>query len=84
MHIIAADVGGTKTRLIYADADNANNILFEARYPSGEFNSFEPLLNTFIHDSGIDQGSVDAMMLALPGLVNESTAKLTNLPWVIQ
>lgn len=83
MHIIAADVGGTKTRLIYADLEHTNNILFEARYPSGEFDSFEPLLRTFIHESGLKGTTVDAMTLALPGLVNESTAKLTNLPWVI-
>jgi len=83
MHIIAADVGGTKTRLAFADASAPHNVLYEARYLSGEFDSFEPLLQTFMKESGaIDR--VDALTLALPGLVSDSSARLTNLPWTIK
>ena len=39
MNIIAADVGGTKTRLILADAHEPLNVLFEKRYLSGEFDT---------------------------------------------
>ena len=84
MNIIAADVGGTKTRLIFADADEPGKVLFEARYVSGEFDSFEPLLETFIHDSGSTASQVESLTLALPGLVTDSSARLTNLPWVIE
>ncbi len=84
MYIIAADVGGTKTRFVFANSDDPGNILFEARYPSGEFESFGPLLQTFIDESGADHGQVDVLMLALPGLVSESSATLTNLPWTIE
>ena len=84
MNIIAADVGGTKTRLIYADVDEPGKVLFEARYVSGEFEAFEPLLETFIHDSGSTTSQVESLTLALPGLVTDSTARLTNLPWVIE
>jgi glucokinase len=84
MNIIAADVGGTKTRLIYADTDEPGKVLFEARYLSSEFDSFEPLLETFIHDSGSSVSEVDSLTLALPGLVSDTTAHLTNLPWVIE
>ena len=84
MHIIAADVGGTKTRLVYASADEPRNVLYEARYASGEFEGFEPLLRTFIRDSGSAANQVDGLTLALPGLVNGPTAHLTNLPWVIE
>ncbi len=84
MHIIAADIGGTKTRLTFADVDEPDNVLYEARYLSGDFNSFEPLLQTFINESGAVDGQIDALTLALPGLVSETSARLTNLPWVIE
>ncbi len=84
MKIIAADVGGTKTRLIYADVGEPGKVLYEARYISGEFDSFEPLLETFIHDSGSTASQIDSLTLALPGLVSGNSARLTNLPWVIE
>jgi len=84
MKIIAADVGGTKTRLIYADAKEPQNVLYEARYKSAEFDSFAPLLETFLQDSGSSASQVETLALALPGLVSSDTARLTNLPWVIK
>lgn len=84
MHIIAADVGGTKTRLVFADADEPGHVLYEARYPSGDFDGFEPLLKTFIHDSGPDSKKINTLTLALPGLVDKDSADLTNLPWHIE
>jgi len=82
MNVIVADVGGTKTRLVFADTKEPAKVLYEARYMSSEFDGFEPLLKTFIHDSGSNH-SVDALTLALPGLVNETSTRLTNLPWTI-
>jgi glucokinase len=89
MHVIAADVGGTKTRLVFADSEQPRKILYEARYMSGEFDAFESMLHTFIKDIGsvgaiADVSSVGALTLALPGLVSDSSARLTNLPWVIE
>ncbi len=88
MNIIAADVGGTKTRLIVADADEPLNVLYEKRYLSGEFDGFEPMLQTFIKEcessARVDSSRVESLALALPGLVSDSSARLTNLPWVIE
>jgi glucokinase len=89
MNIIAADVGGTKTRLVYADTDEPFNVLYEKRYLSGEFDDFEPILQAFIKECGsagvmVDTAGVNTITLALPGLVNDSSARLTNLPWVIE
>ena len=84
MNIIAADVGGTKTRMMCADANAPQHVLYEARYKSGEFNGFETLLETFMRESGSDSHGVDTLALALPGLVGDSSATLTNLPWVIE
>lgn len=84
MHIIAADVGGTKTHFMFTDAEKPGNIIYEARYQSAAFDSFEPLLQSFMNDSGAVHGQVDVLMLALPGLVSETSATLTNLPWTIE
>lgn len=89
MYIIAADVGGTKTRLAFADAAQPDNILYEKRYLSGDFDGFSNLLQAFIDESNsaevlASSSRVDTLALALPGLVNESSARLTNLPWVIE
>ncbi len=89
MNIIAADVGGTKTRLIVASADEPRYVLYEKRYLSGEFDSFEPMLQTFIKEcelagAMVDASRVDVLTLALPGLVSDSSARLTNLPWTIE
>ena len=83
MNIIAADVGGTKTRLVVANANTPDEVLYEARYSSGDFDSFEPLLQTFIEESGCENSQLAVLSLALPGVVNGAEAKLTNLPWTI-
>ena len=84
MHIIAADVGGTKTRLVITDTDEPDQVLYEARYASGDFDSLEPLLRRFIADSGAKDRPLEALSLALPGVVSGSDARLTNLPWTIR
>ncbi len=83
MNIIAADVGGTKAWLVYANANTPDEVLYEARYNSGDFDSFEPLLQTFMEESGCDNSQLRVLSLALPGVVSGSEAKLTNLPWTI-
>jgi len=83
MNIIAADVGGTKTRIVLANADTPDEVLYEARYSSCDFDSFEPLLQTFMDESGCDNSQLAVLSLALPGVVNGAEAKLTNLPWTI-
>ena len=81
--ILAGDVGGTKTRLVVADTERPEDVLYEARYNSADFDGFEPLLKTFIEESGSDNSHLAALSLALPGVVNGAEARLTNLPWTI-
>jgi len=83
MNVIAADVGGTKTRFVFADTDAPRRILHEGRYDSREFAAFYPLLHAFLRDSGLQGESVDMLSLALPGVVDEHQARLTNLPWLL-
>ena len=84
MFIIAADVGGTKTRMVSATVDEPDRVLHEERYQSAEFDGFETLLQNFMRDSGLSETQLDTLSLALPGLVNGASAKLTNLPWTIE
>ncbi len=89
MTIIAADVGGTKTHMAIVDPLAARQappagVLFEAIYPSQQFSDFTPLLQTFIEESGAPVSESSTLSLALPGVVDESRATLTNLPWVIR
>ena len=83
MNVIAADVGGTKTRIAFAETDAPQRILHEARYESGEFDGFDPLLRAFLRDNGLQGEAVDVLSLALPGVVEEHRARLTNLPWLL-
>ena len=83
MSIIAADVGGTKTRLVYVAQDAPDDILFEASLVSGDFASFAELLTGFIAQIKFVKEGLSRLSLALPGVVEGDIAKLTNLPWVI-
>jgi glucokinase len=84
MFIIAADVGGTKTHLVCADASQPAQVLYEARFECEKFDNFESLLQAFIGACGSKvTGAVSELVLALPGPVDGDRAQLTNLPWVI-
>ena len=83
MQLIAADVGGTKAWFVASDTGSPDRILYEARYNSRDYSSFESMLQVFIEESGCDNRQLAMLTLALPGVVRGSSAKLTNLPWTI-
>lgn len=83
MNIIAADVGGTKARLVYARCGKQVDIIHEARLLSADFDSFESLLRKFISEIDAWNFGFNVLSLALPGIVEDNVARLTNLPWVI-
>jgi glucokinase len=83
MNVIAADVGGTKTRLVFADTEAPQRILHEARYECADFDGFDSLLHAFLRDNDLQGEAVGMLSLALPGVVEEQRARLTNLPWTL-
>jgi len=83
MNIIAADVGGTKTHLVYVNAERPDIILYEAKYQCKDYDNFEVLLSTFIQDSCLVDETLDVLSLAVPGVIKKGVARLTNLPWTI-
>ncbi len=79
MNIIAADIGGTKSRLAIMDAASGE-LLHEAQLLNRDYDNFYDLLADFV-DSG--KQAVQKLYLALPAPINADEVKLTNLHWTI-
>ena len=77
--ILAADIGGTKSRL--ALADQGGSVVAEKRYPSREFDDLETVLEAFLRDFSIRREEIDRLALALAAPVTGECVDLTNLPW---
>lgn len=87
--LLAGDIGGTKTilRLVERTADGEMNALYECRYPSGEFPDLVPIVQQFLTESAAKlelAPQPEKACFAIAGPVVNNTAKLTNLPWVLE
>ncbi len=83
MRVLAADIGGTHSRLIYADVTNNNySIIAERQYLSAEYETFYDLLNHFMIESDVIT-PLDSACIAVAGPVGNEIVKVTNLPWVV-
>ncbi|MGK7904914.1 MAG: glucokinase [Hormoscilla sp.] len=81
--LLAGDIGGTKTilRLVEAAADiNSWQTLHEATYPSQNYPDLVPIAREFM--TGREEKPEKACF-AIAGPVVNNTAKLTNLPWIL-
>jgi glucokinase len=81
-YVLAGDVGGTKTQLaVYAlNRSGALTLVREQRFASKEYDHFEPLVRTFLHDG---REVIEASVFGIPGPVLEGEVQLANLPWKI-
>jgi len=83
MRILAGDIGGTNTRLIFVEINiDGRHILAEQSYLSAEFTGLVKLIETFFFENDIS-AAVDAACFAVAGPVKFGVASVTNLPWVI-
>ena len=81
MKILAADIGGTNSRLIYgAYTDKQFQVLAQARYRSTQYQGFMDVVNDFLSANSIRNG-IDSACLAVAGPVKDGHASVTNLPW---
>jgi len=85
---IAGDIGGTKSWLgLFPPSQNTNQLesVFEHIYPSADFDDAYQLIERFIADCkqqlNNDTFDIHTLCLALPGIVNDDQAQLTNLDW---
>lgn len=86
--LLAGDIGGTKTilRLVERTVNGEMNALYEFRYPSGEFPDLVPIVQQFLTEAAIKLNFApepEKACFAIAGPVVNNSAKLTNLPWVL-
>jgi glucokinase len=79
--ILAGDIGGTKTvlALIEKPADGPLNCQQELSFPSGEFETFDEILNLFLSDAP----PIDSACFGIAGPVLNQRCQTTNLPWLL-
>src|SRR4051794_33787105 len=87
-HLLAGDIGGTKTALsLYSrDPQSGYREIASARYVSAEYSGLAPILRDFLRSAtGEHQlGSLRAAAFGVAGPVEDGVCKTTNLPWVIE
>lgn len=86
MHVLAADIGGTHTRLCIAQHEHgATRIVAERAYASAAHSRFADVLREFL--SGVPRYTIAVACFAVAGPVRETATgqvvKITNLPWEI-
>lgn len=79
MSLLGGDLGGTKTILrLFTES---GRILREKIYRSGEHVNFDEILRDFLQDGPAE---IRKACLAVAGPVLGETARVTNLPWVLE
>lgn len=80
MQLLAADIGGTHTRLQLGRWDRGTLQPGEfAVYSSEHYDGLAPIVDEFLHATSHDP--IDAACFAVAGPVDHGEAKITNLPW---
>lgn len=84
MQLLAGDIGGTNSRLVFARVDESGrHIMAEKSYPSAEFTGLQPVIDIFLAEHDLT-AAIDTACFAIAGPVEFGVAKVTNLPWVIK
>ncbi len=79
MNVIAADIGGTRSRLALIEAASGR-LLHQAQLLNRDYDDFYALLADFIDSK---KQAVQRLYLALPAPIDSNEVKLTNLHWII-
>ncbi len=82
MRILAGDVGGTNTRLVYVQDDAEPPVRYEKTFSSMDYDCIVEVVEEFLSCLGI-KWPLDVVCLAVAGPVISGSASLTNLPWKI-
>jgi glucokinase len=81
--LITGDLGGTKTHLaIFSAETGPHQTLFEAKFASGDYATFEGLVHEFLSQTTLSAEITDGCF-GVAGPVVEGRAKITNLPWTL-
>ena len=84
-HLLAADVGGTKTAIALASAGSSPRILAQETFPSQRYTRLEDIVAEFLNAKrgAVPDISIGAACFAVAGPVADNSATLTNLGWKV-
>ena len=81
-HLLAGDIGGTKTNLAFYAFDGEQLMLQTKRqYASRDYGDFSDVVNDFV--TSLEGTPVDAACFGIAGPVIGGRCRTTNLPWEI-
>jgi glucokinase len=82
-HLLAADIGGTKSDLAIFDLSQTPDAppLYHQRYRNKKFQSFDEILTDFLTGAGLPSPLYACFGVA--AVVHHGTAKLTNRDWTL-
>ncbi len=80
-HILAGDIGGTKTLLQVSAAGRARQPLLQKSYSNAGYAGLAEILDEFLHEAGASDIAAACFALACP--VSGRRVRLTNLPWEV-
>jgi len=78
--LLAADIGGTHTRIQIC---NANRLVVRMRYNNKDYPDLITILNTFFAQNNIDKDSINSACFGVAGPIINNIIKITNLSWII-
>ncbi|MES2561650.1 MAG: glucokinase [Pseudomonadota bacterium] len=83
--VVAADVGGTHSKLALGFSEAGSGIVVRKVYASDEHAAFETVLQRFLDEPEVKVHAADvrAACIAVAGPVEHGRSRLTNLPWCV-
>ena len=82
-YIIGGDIGGTKTIIALAEADDGRvNFTHQRQFESGKHDSLEEIIGLFMGEVSINRGET-AACFGIAGAIKDGRCKTTNLPWEV-
>ncbi len=81
IYLLAGDLGGTKTLLALYRYNKQLSKVYQKRYLSNDWDSFEAILKSFQTEIPKDLEKPSFGCIAVAGRVVKGSAKITNLPW---
>jgi glucokinase len=83
--LLAGDVGGTKTLLglFTADPDRPSAIDV-GEFKTLDYPGLEPMIESFLTSRKVEARHITAATFGVAGAVTEETARMTNVPWIVQ
>ena len=81
-HLLAGDIGGTKTNLaLYTYDEGVLSLLTQQQYASRSYGNFSDVIDRFVASLG--HKNIDAACFGIAGPVIDGRCRTTNLPWEI-